>query len=289
MHLLEPLLISDDIFTRATLLGIERVLTSQTSLLKAHIQNGAGQSALQWLGAPDAWRNLRNAIEKRQPGTGEWLLSSPEFQAWLSSPQFLWLTGIPGAGKTILSSNVIAALLCQHEHSGNAVVFSYFDFQDSSKQQADTLLRAILAQLAARNSEALKSLVELHNQCAGSRAASSDELLRAIAASLTYFPKTFIVVDAVDECSDRRLLLKHLRAISELPNVHIAAFSRRETDIESALQGIAREIPLAAAAVDNDIAMYVKHRIESSDDMAFWAPEDKNRVQENLTSKADGM
>jgi hypothetical protein len=275
--------------SRATLLGIERILASQNSQLNAHIRDGAGQSAFRWLNASDMWINLRNAIEKRQPGTGEWLTSSADFQAWLSSPQFLWVTGIPGAGKTILSSTVIATLLCQQETTKNAVVFSYFDFQDSLKQQADTLLRAVLTQLAARNSEALQCLVELHGRCTSSRGASPDELLRAVATSLTAFPKTFIIVDAMDECSDRRLLLQHLKALSELPNVHLAAFSRKETDIESALQDVAHEIRLTAAAVDNDIAMYVKHRMETSEDMVFWAPEDKERAQKHLTSKADGM
>ena len=107
--------------------------------------------------------------------------------------------------------------------------------------------------------------------------------------SLSLFPRTFIVVDAVDECSDRRAVSKLLRALSGLPDTHLVAFSRRETDIELVFQGVAHEIALTTAAVDNDIAMYVKHRMKASDDMAFWAPEDKAKVQDNLTSRADGM
>ena len=258
-------------------------------MLEKHIRDGAGQRAFRWLKAPDTWRDLRSAIEKRQPGTGEWFISSTEFQNWLLSPEFLWVTGIPGAGKTILSSTVVATLLCQQQGSSSAVVFHYFDFQDTSKQHADSLLRAVLAQLATRNSEALKRLRELHDKCTSSREPSSYELLGAVARSLALSPKTFIVVDAVDECSDWRTALKHLRALSKLPNVHLVAFSRRETDIERMLQDIAREIALTTASIDNDIAMYVKHRMESSDDMVIWTPEDKQRVQDSLTAKADGM
>ncbi len=97
------------------------------------------------------------------------------------------------------------------------------------------------------------------------------------------------MADAVNECSDRCMVSKLLRTLSELPGIHLLAFSRRETDIELALQGAAHEIALTIAAVDNDIAIYVKHRMKSSDDMAFWAPEDKAEVQDSLTSKADGM
>lgn len=275
--------------SRATLLGIERVITSQTSLLNKHIQNGEGKGALAWLRAPDVWRNLRSAIEKRQPGTGEWLISSPEFLTWIASPQFLWVTGIPGAGKTVLSSTVIATLLCQQEASNNAVVFSYFDFQDASKQQSNSLLKAILAQLAIRNPEALECLKGLYDGCFGSRAPSSDELYNAVATALASFPQTFVVVDAVDECSDRRLLFKYLKSLSELPNLHLITFSRREPDIEDAFRSIAREISLTTDSVDNDIATYVRNRMESSDDMACWVSEDKKRVQDYLTSKAGGM
>ena len=97
------------------------------------------------------------------------------------------------------------------------------------------------------------------------------------------------MVDAVDECSDRRMVSKLLRVLLELSDIQLVVFNQRETDIELALQGAAHEIALTIAAVDNDIAIYVKHRMKSSDDMAFWAPEDKAKVQDSLTPKADGM
>jgi hypothetical protein len=276
---------------RAALYGVEKVIASQSSLLRKHVQDEADRRVFQWLKAPDVWRNLRNALAKRQPGTGDWFISSASFQTWLSTPQFLWLTGIPGAGKTILSSTIIATLLCQQEGSLNAVVFSYFDFQDASYQLPDTLLRVLLAQLATQSSAALRSLRELHDEvCAsGSREPSSDDLLRAVTAALASFPKTFVVVDALDECSDLRMLLNCLKAISGLPNIHIVALSRREREIELALQGITHEIPLTGASIDKDIALYIKHRMGGSEDMMLWSPEDRKKVQDNLTSKAGGM
>ena len=56
------------------------------------------------------------------------------------------------------------------------------------------------------------------------------------------------------------MLLKHPKAISELPAVHIVALSRRERDIELALQDVAQDVPLTTASVDADIAVYIKHR-----------------------------
>jgi hypothetical protein len=269
---------------------MEKILASQSSLLEQHIKDGIDRRAVEWLRAPDVWKNLRDALSKRHPGTGDWFISSDTFQSWLSTPQFLWLTGIPGAGKTILSSAIIATLLRHEEGSPNAVSFTFFDFQNAAQQRSEALLRSILIQLALRSPEALGRLRELYRDCAsGSREPSSVSLFEAVTAALTYFPKAFVIVDALDECSDRRALLQILKALSTLPNVHIIALSRRERDIELALESVTHEVPLATANVDMDIAMYVKHRMTESDDMRFWTPGDRKKVQEHLTSKANGM
>jgi hypothetical protein len=269
---------------------MEKMLASQSTLLERHIQDDTGRRAVEWLSAPDVWKNLRDALSKRQPGTGDWFISSDTFQSWLSAPQFLWLTGIPGAGKTILSSAIIATLLRHEEGSPNAVLFSFFDFQNAAQQESDALLRSMLMQLALRSPEALGRLRELYGDCAwGSREPSSVNLFEAVTDALTHFPKAFVIVDALDECSDRRALLQNLKALSTLPNVHIIALSRRERDIELALESVAHEIPLTTANVDKDITMYVKHRMSESDDMRLWSPGDRQKVQEHLTSKAHGM
>ena len=48
---------------------------------------------------------------RRQEGTGQWLLNSKEFRTWLDgTEQTLFCPGIPGAGKTIITSLVINEL-----------------------------------------------------------------------------------------------------------------------------------------------------------------------------------
>ncbi|KAI5839139.1 hypothetical protein DFP73DRAFT_614623 [Morchella snyderi] len=49
---------------------------------------------------------------KRKLNTGEWLLAHNQFKSWIddSGPRLLWGCGIPGAGKTFLSSRVIDEL-----------------------------------------------------------------------------------------------------------------------------------------------------------------------------------
>jgi hypothetical protein len=61
---------------------------------------------LSWLRAasPDASTNFNKACQQHEPLTGQWLLDSTAFKCWTREEgQLLWLKGIPGAGKTIIT------------------------------------------------------------------------------------------------------------------------------------------------------------------------------------------
>jgi hypothetical protein len=61
-----------------------------------------------WLTPVDYAPQQSDFISRRQEGTGKWLLNSNKFQEWLNqSKQTLFCQGIPGSGKTIITSIVI--------------------------------------------------------------------------------------------------------------------------------------------------------------------------------------
>jgi hypothetical protein len=101
------------------------------------------------LSAPDPSTNYHKAHKQRQAKTGLWLLESAKFVEWKeSAASRLWLYGIPGCGKTILSSTVIEHLL-QHCHDDTRIVtaYFYFDFNDAQKRDPELMLRSLLCQL----------------------------------------------------------------------------------------------------------------------------------------------
>lgn len=86
-----------------------------------------------WLSPPDPSANLTKA-QKRQERTGSWFLQSELFKEWKSGiRQHLWLHGIPGFGKTVLSATIIEHLN-QQLKSSHAVLNFFFDFTDTDKQ-----------------------------------------------------------------------------------------------------------------------------------------------------------
>jgi hypothetical protein len=85
------------------------------------------QTILKWLIPVDYASQQRDYIKRRQLGTGQWLLDSEEFQTWLKTEkQTLFCPGIPGAGKTIITSIVIDDLFAKFQNDvsvGIAYIF----------------------------------------------------------------------------------------------------------------------------------------------------------------------
>jgi hypothetical protein len=71
------------------------------------------EEVLLWLSTFEYQRKHNDVCARRFPGTGQWLLERDEFLNWRDDPQssnVLWCHGIPGAGKTVLSSVVVHKL-----------------------------------------------------------------------------------------------------------------------------------------------------------------------------------
>src|ERR1700734_1478385 len=94
----------------------------------AGIQEGVGkllrrqhdqerENILIWLTPIDYAPQQSDYIGRRQSGTGQWLLTSAEYQGWLrTSKQTLFCQGILGAGKTILTAIVIDDLTTRFQN-----------------------------------------------------------------------------------------------------------------------------------------------------------------------------
>ncbi len=71
------------------------------------------QEILAWLYPVrvDAEENYKNALRLREPGTGNWLLRLPSFQAWTKqSTVLLRVSGLLGNGKSVLGTTIIEHL-----------------------------------------------------------------------------------------------------------------------------------------------------------------------------------
>lgn len=115
--------------------------------------------------------------------------------------------------------------------SDTALAYFYFDFNEAEKQHVDECICSLIIQLAQFDTEAAEKVQALHIQCEnGGRRPSSESLRLCLGRILKDSPRTFLVLDALDECTEGDELLETIERIRSwnLPNVNILATSRKE-------------------------------------------------------------
>jgi hypothetical protein len=252
-----------------------------------------------WLSAPDPSTNYHKAHKQRQAKTGLWLLQGAKFIKWKeSAASRLWLYGIPGCGKTILSSTIIEYLLqhCQDD-SRMVTAYFYFDFNDVQKQDPEMMLRSLLRQLLQRSVTIPKDVDALYSSCDnGQRRPSMHALLEVMRQAMQEFTQVYVVLDALDECTQRSELMDILEAVAgwKLDNLHLLMASREERNIESSLESYIDErdtVCLQRDVVDQDIQRYVQQRLRDDKGLAKWNKDAaiREEIEAALMRGAQGM
>ncbi|ELR10083.1 hypothetical protein GMDG_04483 [Pseudogymnoascus destructans 20631-21] len=231
-----------------------------------------------WLSPPDPSINYRKAIKLRQSDTGLWLLESEVYSKWKrNASSFVWLYGIPGCGKTILTSTVTEDifLYCAND-PGKVVAYFYFDFTDANKQKTELMVRSLISQLSEQCIKMPLALEALYSSSdKGNRQPSLDALMNVLQHMLQEFPQSYLILDALDECANRAELARILEQMAEwqLEDMRVLVTSRKERDIESSLKDIINRdciIYLEPQVVDKDIQTYICQRLSDDKELIKW-------------------
>ena len=196
-----------------------------------------------------------------------------------------------------MSSTIIEDVASHCDHDTNlAVVYFYFDFNDSEKQETEKMIRSLLSQLGRQRSTA-QSIRSLYSGCKdGGRSPTCNELLAALQGMVRDFDGVFIVLDALDECKEREKLLKSILELAgwRIGKLHTLVTSRRERDIEDMLDSLVSEdqkLYIQSNLIDKDIRTYVHEKLRTDRGMRRWQkqPKVQMEIEMTLTEKADGM
>ena len=188
----------------------------------------------QWLSPVNAELNHNAAIKLRHSGTGRWFFHTDAFSDWLQTHNaFLWLRAIPGAGKTILMSSAIEYLEENVRSADTVLGYFYCDYKDSLKQEPSRILSTLLCQLAKQNSIIFRRVHDFLQDRHKENPTFSpgfDELRGNFASFVEdACDQVLLVIDALDECSQRDCIANAVKAISEsCPRVKVLVSSREE-------------------------------------------------------------
>lgn len=159
---------------------------------------------LEWLTPVDYGPQQSDNFSQRQEGTGEWLLRSKEFQDWVDTGKTLFCPGVPGAGKTILTSIVINELTTRFGDDGTVgIAYIYGNYRRHDEQRLDHLLKSLLKQLVQGQPSMPASLKALYNKHNVRKTRASVEEVSATVHSIAgLYSRIFIVIDALDELKE---------------------------------------------------------------------------------------
>jgi Cdc6-like AAA superfamily ATPase len=223
------------------------------------------RAILNWLTQIDYAPQQNDFIGRRKEGTGEWLLKSNEFQKWVDqTKQTLFCPGIPGAGKTIMTSIVVEHLWTKFQRDTSVgIAYLYCNFQQQHEQKPVDLLMSLLKQLVQERTSMPETIESLYNRHKNKRSRPSlDEILKELHSVIQLYSKKFIIIDALDEFraseDGRHQFLSSVFNLQSQSHANIFATSRFIREIESQFKGcIQKEI----RAQYDDILRYLDGRI----------------------------
>ncbi|KAL9632984.1 MAG: hypothetical protein Q9164_004975 [Protoblastenia rupestris] len=233
---------------------------------------------------------LRQISDSRQPGTCNWVLEDPQMRAWVeddSEDAILWMTGIPGAGKSFLCSLIIQYIQTREDRSS---LYFFCDDKSSGKDFCGRVLRTLTVQLLRQNLDMIPLVHEAFYQKIASL--SGPGMTKILCQILPTVKATRIVVDGFDEIT-HEIQLQVLKSLLEIQKqagytCKLLISSREEPQIEKFLS--LKSSMRLGEKTTTGLKLYIKERVKMLQN-SFPSMDNSllNTVETRLQDKAKGM
>lgn len=248
---------------------------------------------MDWITPVDYTPQQNDFIKRRQPGTDQWLLDSEEFRAWAEGKgQGLFCPGIPGAGKTILAAIVVDHLCAKFQgKKDTCVAFIFCNFRRHPEQRFEDLLASLLKQMIQQQPCVPDDIKQLYGRHKKRRTRfSAEELSQMLQATTKLFPRTFIVVDALDECQKangcRKSFVDDLFNLRANYGVNLFTTSRFVPEI---LNTFNIHTSLEIRAHGDDLRRYLGGCMAQLPAFVHRDPSLQNEIKHGIVDAVDGM
>jgi hypothetical protein len=183
---------------------------------------------------------------------------------------------------------------CEIDQS-SAFAYFFFDGRDGQKesQTVGSLIRSLIRQFSTPYGGVPAVLTKLYHSCHNGSAQPSVESLHAtLLLILEAFNDVFIILDALDECSERKDLLNWIKDMTSWRKgkLHLLATSRPEEDISKHLRLLdPNHVYIKHGLVTRDIERYIDNILDGEDSFERWGDEIKANIKNKLLDSAEGM
>ncbi|KAI5812827.1 hypothetical protein BZA77DRAFT_346729 [Pyronema omphalodes] len=259
------------------------------------------EKILMWISSLQPHKRHQAVVTDRLEDTGTWFLNKAEYVGWYSdedSNPVLACYGMPGAGKSVMSSLVIdhLSIISHTDEKKSCVAYLYCDYRDEESQTAVRMIGALLNQILVTHSKHLNK--EVFNSLKQRKRRSMDDLtieetLRHLKLALRNFERVYICADALDECRDeqRVLFLNSLSNLSKDSKCSLRIFMTGRTHTQKLVEKSFMDKPISITIEANseDIRRYVSAKLEKDDNYEDMDDTFKKDIIEKIVDTADGM
>ncbi|KAL6819261.1 hypothetical protein V8C40DRAFT_281571 [Trichoderma camerunense] len=275
--------------------AIEALCRSEDALIRSKLNRTTKKKViLRWLTQRDYSGQHGDYLKKHQPGTGQWLLNTPEFQDLMSgTKKKLVCHGMPGAGKTILTSVVINHLQTTFRHDQDVgIAYIYFHYKEEGNQNIEDLLASLLEQLLRSQThlpESTVGLFKLHSKIR--TRPSDDELFSDLTFTIRRYKTVFFILDAMDECqrSSLKVLLSYLFQLQSGHDIRIVGTSRPIQVFTNMFPNDNDLLLLDIRATPSDVLAYLEGQMHSLSYFVRSNPELQEDIKSGISEAVDGM
>jgi hypothetical protein len=183
---------------------------------------------------------------------------------------------------------------CENNPS-SAFAYFFFDGRDGQKnlQQVDSLIRSLIEQFVAPYQGIPVTLAKLYQSCHNGRSQPSVESLQStLFTILEAFDDVYIIVDALDECAERKELLEWIKDMMSWRKgkLHLSGTSRPVEDIAKYLRSLdPTHVCMMEDIITYDIEKYIDSILHQDNAFEHWDNEVKATIKNQLLENAGGM
>ncbi|KPM37848.1 hypothetical protein AK830_g8693 [Neonectria ditissima] len=248
---------------------------------------------IDWLTPIDYASEQSDFISRRESGTGQWFLDSPEFKTWIETKnQTLFCPGIPGTGKTILTSVVVEELMHRVENDRSiGIAYLYCNFRRQHEQKSEDILASLLKQLSQSQLSLPNSVISLYDRHLTDRLRPTyNEIITTLQSVATLYPRLFIVIDALDEyqvaAPTQKTFLPEIFDLQAKCGLNLYATSRF---IPKITESFDKSIVLEIKASEHDVGKYVDNHLSCLPSFVRRNEALQQEVRAKIINAVDGM
>lgn len=235
------------------------------SKIERYVNDQERQTILDWV-APSKHISQHtskqvNILDRRQSGTGSWILDAREFKEWLNEPSgsTLYCPGVPGAGKTYLFAMLVDHLHKYAKLTTGTIAISYmFCSYDRSDDDDSVLVRTFLRMLAEQNSRVFILLARAWKDREPLGEMPTPQLFELLGAAILVIDQVFVLIDALDEQATYLSFLARLVETQQHSTMKLLVTARPMNTIAELLFP---SHTIKIVATQTDVQEYVSHHV----------------------------